>query len=119
MMRTLFDLGFPMTDGALSRIPSDLLAEALLNQACAYYRHHKPLKDVPCWVFRELGLGMDFSLQFVLLEYPDDAAGTPLQTREVTNAQAYRLIERYRSRHDPYYMATELEHQASYHGGVR
>lgn len=95
-MRTLADLPFPMTDCALRGIPAETLVQAMIGQACQYRSLHKPLINVPCSAFHELGIGMDWSNSFVLFDYPSADNGHKYSSTKLTNDQAYRLLLLYR-----------------------
>lgn len=98
-MKTLHDLPFPMTDGALSSIPPEELVEAMINHACTYCSLYQPLANTPCWVFTELGIGMDHSNGFVLIDPPSRSNGMQYRSTPLTIQQAFRLIRMYHARH--------------------
>lgn len=98
-MKTLYDLPFPMTDSALLNVPIEEQVEAMLNHACQYHTLHKPLLNMPCSVFRELGIGMDLSNSFVLIDQPNERNGYQYGTTLLTNEQAYRILRMYLARH--------------------
>ena len=92
-MKTLYDYAFPMTDGALSHVDPVELAEAMINHACTYSNGiDEKFRGIPCWVFKELRMGIDLSLSFFLLEFPSQTNGMKLRTNLITQEQAYRLI---------------------------
>ena len=92
-MKTLYNYAFPMTDGALSDVDPLEYAEAMIDYACTCSGgNHEKFRGIPCWVFKELRIGMDRSLSFFLLEFPSQTNGMKLRTNRITHEQAYRLI---------------------------